>query len=97
MTVKCNCQFLTYHAFVYTGGKMQDLNKLIPAHSGWVLTQALGINDSGQNVGWGIRKNQTRGFLLNPDLPVEFTGSGGVAARATLHSSYLDSLSPGIR
>lgn len=66
MTVKCNCQFLTYHAFVYTGGKMQDLNKLIPAHSGWVLTQALGINDSGQIVGWGIRKNQTRGFLLNP-------------------------------
>jgi probable HAF family extracellular repeat protein len=66
MTVKCNCQFLTYHAFVYTGGKMKDLNSLIPAHSGWILTQASGINDSGQIVGWGTVNKQTHAFLLSP-------------------------------
>ena len=27
----------TYHAFVYSGGKMKDLNKLISPGSGWVL------------------------------------------------------------
>ena len=32
-----------YHAFVSTdGGKMKDLNKLIPARSGWVLAEADG-------------------------------------------------------
>ena len=27
----------TYHAFVYSGGKMKDLNKQIAPGSGWVL------------------------------------------------------------
>ena len=43
-----------YHAFVsFDGGKMQDLNKLIPRRSGWVLGEADGINDAGQIVGDG--------------------------------------------
>ena len=56
----------TYHAFVYSGGKMKDLNKLIPAGSGWVLLQAFGINNAGQIVGTGTHNGQSRGFLLSP-------------------------------
>jgi probable HAF family extracellular repeat protein len=54
------------HAFVYRGGKMQDLNDLIPAKAGWVLTDARGINDRGQIVGNGERNGQERAFLLTP-------------------------------
>ncbi len=56
----------TYHAFVYSGGKIKDLNKLIPAGSGWTLTLANGINDAGQIVGMGMLKGQAHGFLLTP-------------------------------
>jgi len=44
----------TYHAFVYSGGVMKDLNKLTPARSGWVLLTANGINNAGQIVGEGL-------------------------------------------
>lgn len=56
----------TYHAFVYSGGKIRDLNNMIPAGSGWVLTEASGINSAGQIVGMGTHNGQTRGFLLTP-------------------------------
>jgi probable HAF family extracellular repeat protein len=54
----------TYHAFVYSGGKMRDLNKLIPAGSGWLLLQAFGINNAGQIVGTGMHNGKEHGFLL---------------------------------
>jgi probable HAF family extracellular repeat protein len=56
----------TYHAFVYSGGKMKDLNKMIPAGSGWVLIEADGINSSGQIVGMGMHRGQQHAFLLSP-------------------------------
>jgi probable HAF family extracellular repeat protein len=56
----------TYHAFVYSGGKIKDLNSMIPAGSGWVLIEADGINASGQIVGMGTHNGQERGFLLTP-------------------------------
>ncbi len=56
----------TYHAFVYSSGKMKDLNKLIPAGSGWVLLEANSINDSGQIVGMGMHNGQEHAFLLTP-------------------------------
>ena len=46
---------------------MKDLNKLIPAHSGWILTEASGINDAGQIVGSGTFHGAQRGFVLNPN------------------------------
>jgi len=58
--------FVNYHAMVVMNGKMQDLNKLIPANSGWVLDEANGINDAGQIVGYGEFQGNTRGFLLTP-------------------------------
>ena len=52
----------TYHAFVYSGGKMKDLNAMIPAKSGWVLIDAASINASGQIVGRGRITDRSMGF-----------------------------------
>jgi probable HAF family extracellular repeat protein len=56
----------TYHAFVYSSGKMKDLNKIIPTGSGWVLIEANGINSAGQIVGLGTHNGQEHGYLLTP-------------------------------
>lgn len=56
---------LVNRAFLYSGGKSVDLNTLIPANSGWRLTDASAINDLGQIVGQGVNaKGQTHAFLL---------------------------------
>jgi probable HAF family extracellular repeat protein len=55
------------HAFLYGNGVMTDLNSLIPAGSGWTLTDANAINDNGQIVGYGTNPSgQTDAFLLTP-------------------------------
>lgn len=59
-------QFVNFHAMVVQNGKMQDLNKLIPAGSGWVLDEAYSVNNVGQIVGYGELQGKTRGFLLTP-------------------------------
>ena len=51
-------------AFVWEDGAMSDLNSLIPSGSGWVLGEALAINNSGQIVGGGTLNGQYHGFLL---------------------------------
>lgn len=56
----------TYHAFVFSGGKIKDLNPLIPAKSGWVLLEADSIDNAGQIVGTGMHKGQEHAFLLTP-------------------------------
>jgi len=44
-----------------------DLNTLIPANSGWILTSATGINDAGQIVGYGINPQGVyAGYELTP-------------------------------
>jgi probable HAF family extracellular repeat protein len=53
-------------AFLYSAGKMTDLNRLILANSGWVLAEADGINKQGQIVGTGVLKGKFRTFLLTP-------------------------------
>jgi probable HAF family extracellular repeat protein len=56
-----------YHAFIYSSGTLRDLNNLIPAGSGFVLTEATGINDAGQIVANGSNSTgQNHAFLLNP-------------------------------
>jgi probable HAF family extracellular repeat protein len=59
-------QYLVYHAFVYSNSQMLDLNNLIPANSGWVLSQASGVNAAGQIVGYGTLNGLQSGFLLTP-------------------------------
>src|SRR3984957_470617 len=55
------------HAMVWTSaGGMKDLNSLIPAGSGWVLTNANAINNVGQITGYGTKGGHNHAFLLNP-------------------------------
>jgi probable HAF family extracellular repeat protein len=54
----------TPHAVLWGAGGMQDLNQIIPEDSGWVLTQASGINQRGEITGTGIHDGQTHAFLL---------------------------------
>jgi len=59
----------TLHAVLWPfGGAPRDLNEYIPVNSGWVLTEARGVNDSGQIVGNGLLNGQPRAFLLTPNL-----------------------------
>jgi probable HAF family extracellular repeat protein len=56
----------TYHAFVYRGGKIKDLNTLIPRGSGWELIEAAGINNAGEIVGLGMHNGLEHAYLLTP-------------------------------
>jgi probable HAF family extracellular repeat protein len=56
----------TYHGFVYSQGKIKDLNTLIPKNSGWELIEARGINNAGQIAGSGTHNGQEHAFLLTP-------------------------------
>ena len=47
-------------------GGVTDLNALLPANSGWVLTSAQGVNDSGFIVGFGTKSGVTKPYLLFP-------------------------------
>jgi probable HAF family extracellular repeat protein len=55
------------HAFIWTAKKgLVDLNKLIPANSGWDLQVASSINDSGTIVGAGLFNGASHAFILSP-------------------------------
>ena len=55
------------HAFLYSGGSMQDLNSLIPSSSGIVLTSAVGIDAAGEIVAYGTNASgQVREYFLTP-------------------------------
>lgn len=56
-----------FHAFLFTGNAMYDLNELIADSDGWELVQAVGINDQGQIVGVGLLAGKDHVFLLHPD------------------------------
>lgn len=54
------------HAFLYQCGEMLDLNTLPAVQFGWVLTEAVAINDLGQIAANGVVNGESRGFLLTP-------------------------------
>ena len=54
-------------AFLYRDGKLIDLSTLLPPDSGWSLQEAIGLNDAGQIVGYGLNASgQPACFLLTP-------------------------------
>lgn len=55
-----------YHAFIWQNGTMADLNNEIGPNSGWVLTEADGVNDKGQITGYGTCNGVQCGYLLTP-------------------------------
>jgi probable HAF family extracellular repeat protein len=72
------------HAFLFSDGVMVDLNTLIPPNSGWELTGAYGINDSGQIVGVGrFDGSDFRAFLLTPQQAESIPEPGTLALLAT--------------
>jgi autotransporter-associated beta strand protein/probable HAF family extracellular repeat protein len=55
-------------ALLYQNGNTQDLNNLLDSSgAGWTLTNATGINSSGQIVGYGTYNGTTSAFLLTPE------------------------------
>jgi probable HAF family extracellular repeat protein len=54
-------------AFLYTHGKMYNLNDMIPSNSGWTLSAGIAINDRGDIVGDGTVNGIGHGFLLTVD------------------------------
>ena len=52
------------HAFLWQNGVINDLNKLQAYKGGWELSNAHGINDAGNIVGWGFVNNQEHAFLF---------------------------------
>ena len=61
------------HAFLASGGRVYDLNDLIPAGTGWVLQDAVSINDRGQIIGRGALASSpdvVRYFLLDASGPL---------------------------
>jgi probable HAF family extracellular repeat protein len=69
------------HAFLYQDGGMTDLNGLIPAGSGWVLSEALAINETGEIVGDGVGPASlySHAFLLAPSLSLGVGASTDVS------------------
>jgi probable HAF family extracellular repeat protein len=54
------------HALLYSDGALRDLNGLISPQSGWVLIEAVDINDNGWIVGTGGLNGRNAMFLLTP-------------------------------
>ena len=53
-------------ATLWHGGRIYNLNALMPKGSGWVLEEALAINDHGWIIGNGKHKGVAHAFLLRP-------------------------------
>lgn len=59
----CGCAL--DHAFLHDGTTLHDLNDLVLNLDDWVLQNALGINNKGQIIGWGMREDgEYHAFLL---------------------------------
>ena len=73
-----------YHAFLYSGGKMYNLNNLLVNGTGWQLSFATQINNAGQIVGSGLFQGPNGGnvqhaFLLTPASGPNVTAIVGAA------------------
>jgi probable HAF family extracellular repeat protein len=87
-----------YHAFLWENGQMTDLNDAtIEGNSGWILTAATAINDSGDIVGSGLLDGQVHGFLLATgqalpppvgELPVAMASANRTAGRVPLTVNF---------
>jgi probable HAF family extracellular repeat protein len=77
-------------AFVYRNGVMTDLNRLLPADSGWLLFEARDISDSGEIVGIGWFDGAMSAFRLT--LPAATSGASSTAPTG----SPIRTIQPGI-
>lgn len=59
-----------YHATLWSGNEIIDLNNLINPSFDWMLSSATDLNEVGQIVGEGIVGGTRHGFLLDPEWDV---------------------------
>jgi uncharacterized membrane protein len=73
-----------WEATMFAGGKVIDLNSLLPADSGWKLLTANAIDDNGTIVGEGLYNGAYRGFSMtvNVQRPPN-SGLGGLLSGLT--------------
>ncbi len=64
------------HAAVWQAGTITDLNTLLPKGSGWVLSRATAINDTGDITGTGTHNGKQRVFLFKPEIALTSSISG---------------------
>lgn len=70
-----------FHAVLYTGGQVVDLNSMVGAVPGWTLEKAWAIADDGVIVGTGSLHGFPRAFRLQPlagYCPADFDHNGFV-------------------
>lgn len=72
------------HAFLWSGGRLVDLNNYVKANSGWILETAYGINEAGQIVGDGSFFGEQVTFVLDPVNPVVFVPGAGASRISTV-------------
>ena len=79
---------LNPHAALWQNGQITDLNKVIPKNSGWELSKAFGINDTGYIVGSGSINNQHHAFLAIPPsmAPATLTAAKSTTGTVATHS-----------
>jgi probable HAF family extracellular repeat protein len=71
-----DCSGNNAHAFVWEKGSLIDLNTVVPAASGVLLTVALSINERGEIAAQGVLPNgDLHAFLLMP-CDDDYTGTG---------------------
>ncbi len=86
---KAQNRALDWRAFYWSPDRgMQDLNDWIRPDAGWVLTEAIGIDDSGVILGNGLLHGVATSFLLTP-----FTGSNTSAPIAILDAPAITNVS----
>jgi len=83
-----------FFAMVWRGAGAEDLNVLIPAGSGWTLTEAQAVNDRGEIVGYGTKSGSSgvRAFLLRPDCDEDGLSDLAEIAAGTAHDANDDGL-----
>ena len=68
-------------AFFWSDGHMVDVNERVESEEPWLLVEARALNDAGQIVGYGLRNERERAFLLTPR-----PGATGDSARVAITS-----------
>jgi hypothetical protein len=66
------------YAYLYENGNWQDIQQFIDPSGPWEVTDALGINNSGEIIGFGVFQGPT-GYTFPPILLVPGKGLGNQA------------------
>jgi len=86
-----------YHAFLYAGGLMNDLNSFLGFGTCWKLQTATAISDSGHIAGMGYPASDPyylHGFLLTPSRLTGVAGARQLPSKFRLYQNYPNPFNP---